>query len=517
MEEKIKKLKNDIEILQNVYDNDMKSGKNEENDQIQANRQKGINKLQEELKEVEIEKLSKLKERKVELEGILKKKESLNKDKEQLEQAIYEMSGENTSAEAKEYENDLGKVNAELDSLKVYEEELNGINAEIGEISEKYNIKENAKENKIYSKESDENANIHHIKMSDGQEVILVEDIYKQNQFNIDGMKTYMYNVIGKEGKAKVVYLDEDLDFDMINKDDKYAYIVRDFLSPARIERLSSQEAKGKGVVDFLYVGNIQKDQESEIGYKRIRYTDDYIYNKISKKEYEFESKNKKELENNIEKYGEDKYRKGLETVTGKLESIINQRPDLYKENIKDENTTNQQNNNTIEKSNIVEPNNNIINRPNIVEPNNNTINRPNTVETNYNSTNKQNTIEQDNKNTSMVEYKKDNRIIAWIKDRFNGIKEKFNSVKERFSKSKNNKEEVELNEVGEAWQDYIDMQEENASKESKAKGFKEGLQVKGQQLKQSKIARKLTRQNEKDKKLVEKHEMQQEDDEIDL
>ena len=176
MEEKIKKLKNDIEILQNVYDNDMKSGKNEENDQIQANRQKGINKLQEELREVEIEKLSKLKERKVELEGILKKKESLNKDKEQLEQAIYEISEENEiqggkivkTQEQVEYENDLGKVNAELDSLKVYEEELNGINAEIGEISEKYNIKENAKENKIYSKESDENANIHHIKMSDG-------------------------------------------------------------------------------------------------------------------------------------------------------------------------------------------------------------------------------------------------------------------------------------------------------------------------------------------------------------
>lgn len=37
MEEKIKKLKNDIEILQNVYDNDIKNGKNEENDQIQAN------------------------------------------------------------------------------------------------------------------------------------------------------------------------------------------------------------------------------------------------------------------------------------------------------------------------------------------------------------------------------------------------------------------------------------------------------------------------------------------------
>ena len=496
---KIEKLRNDIEMLQNVYDNDMQRGKNEENDQIQANRQKGIKKLQEELKEVEIEKLDKLKERKEELEGILKKKESLNKDKEQLEQAIYEMSGENISAEAKEYESDLGKVNAELDSLKVYEEELNEINAEIGEISEKYNIKENAKENEIYSKESDENANIHHIKMSDGQEVILVEDIYNQNQFNIDGKKTYMYNVIGKEGKAKVIYLDEDLDFDMINKDDKYAYIVKDFLSPDRIERLSSQEAKGKGVVDFLYVGNIQKDQESEIGYKKIRYTDDYIYNEISKKEYEFESKNKKEIENRIEKYGEDKYRKeGLERCKSKLESIMNQRPDLYKDNIKDENTTNQQNNNT--------------------------INRPNTVEQNYNSTNKPNTIEQDNKNTSIVEYKKDNKIIAWIKDRFNGIKEKFNSVKEKFSKNRN-----KLDATGQAWQDYINEQEGVTEKESiikYGKEFKESLKYKGQQIKESEIIKKLTKQNEKElqakrfkeaREWANENDKYQEDDERDL
>ena len=69
-------------------------------------------------------------------------------------------------------------------------------------------------------------------------------------------------------------------------------------------------------------------------------------------------------------------------------------------------------------------------------------------------------------------------------------------------------------------------MQEGKTGKESKAKGFKEGLHVKGQQLKQSEIARKLTRQNEKDKKanqfeaakkLVEKHGKQQEEDEIDL
>ncbi len=422
----------------------------------------------------------------------LKKIESLKRDKEHLEEALNERN--NQDYEKQEYKKDLEKINAELDSLKAYEEELNGINAEIGEISEKYNIKDNEKENEIYSKYSDENANIHHIKMDDGQEVILVEDIEDKNQFNIDGMKTYMYNVIGKEDKAKVIYLDEDLDFDMINKDDKYAYIVKDFLSPARIERLSSQEAKGKGVVDFLYVGNIHKDQENEIGYK-IGEARDEIYNKISKKEYEYEIKCKNVLENHV-KNGENEYRKGLEISKNNLESIINQRPDLYKENIKEENTTDQRNSNT--------------------------INRTNTVEQNYNSTNKPNRIE----NTSIVEYKKENRIIAWIKNRFYGIKEKINSIKGRFSKSKNNKEEVELNELGQAWQDYIDMQEGKQGKESKAKRFKEGLHVKGQQLKQSEIARKLTRQNEKDKKsnqfeaakkLVEEHGIQQEDDERDL
>ena len=238
--------------------------------------------------EEEIGKLSKLEERKVLIEEKLKSREILEKDKEHLEEALNERN--NQDYEKQEYKKDLEKINAELDSLKAYEEELNGINAEIGEISEKYNIKDNEKENEIYSKYSDENANIHHIKMDDGQEVILVEDIEDKNQFNIDGMKTYMYNVIGKEDKAKVIYLDEDLDFDMINKDDKYAYIVKDFLSPARIERLSSQEAKGKGVVDFLYVGNIHKDQENEIGYK-IGEARDEIYNKISKKEYEYEIK----------------------------------------------------------------------------------------------------------------------------------------------------------------------------------------------------------------------------------
>ena len=292
---KIEELKNQISEMEKVFDTDYMRGKNEVNDQLQANRQKKINELNGELKEVEIEKLSKLEERKAELEEILKKKESLTKDKEQLEQAIYEMNGENTSVEAKEYSSDLGKVNAELDSLKVYEVKLNGINAEIGEISEKYNIKEQAKENEIYSKVSYEKDNLvdHIIKLSDDDEIVLTEDLIDRAKMNIEGMTTYIYNIKRKDGidfdKKKTIYLDEPIDFDMINKDEKYAYVVKDFLSPNRIERYS-KEAEGKGVVDFLYVGNIQKDAKNEIGYKKRKYfgkDENTIYSKISKREYE--------------------------------------------------------------------------------------------------------------------------------------------------------------------------------------------------------------------------------------
>lgn len=162
MEEKINELQNQIKVLQDAYDNDLKREINEENDQIQANRQKGIHKLQEELKEVEIEKLSNLEERKTEIEEILKKKESLSKDKEQLEQAIYEMNGENEIQDGKltksqeqiEYEKDLEKVNDELNLLEPYDNELSGINNEIGKIKEKYNINEKEKTNTQMNKES---------------------------------------------------------------------------------------------------------------------------------------------------------------------------------------------------------------------------------------------------------------------------------------------------------------------------------------------------------------------------
>ena len=498
---KIEELKNQIKVLQDAYDNDLKREINKENDQIQANRQKGINKLQEELKEVEIEKLSKLEERKAELEEILKKKESLNKDKEQLEQAIYEMNGENTSVEAKEYSSDLGKVNAELDSLKVYEVKLNGINAEIGEISEKYNIKEQAKENEIYSKVSYEKDNLvdHIIKLSDDDEIVLTEDLIDRAKMNIEGMTTYIYNIKRKDGidfdKKKTIYLDEPIDFDMINKDEKYAYVVKDFLSPNRIERYS-KEAEGKGVVDFLYVGNIQKDAKNEIGYKKRKYfgkDENTIYSKISKREYERKLQILNAIEGTIKEYGKSSsVVEKLEMNKSKLESIMKQRPDLYKDSIKDENITNQQSNNTIEKPNIVELNHNTAEKQNTIEENYNTANNPNLIEQNNNT--KSNSIEEDNKNTSLVEYKKENRIIAWIKSRVNNIKEKFNAIKEK------NKE---LDATGQAWQDYIDEQEgTTASKKNK---FIENITQKGklqskeQQAKTFEAVKKWEQKNEEE------------------
>lgn len=281
----------------------------------------------------------------------------------------------------------------------------------------------------------------------------------------------------------------------MINKDEKYAYVVKDFLSPNRIERYS-KEAEGKGVVDFLYVGNIQKDAKNEIGYKKRKYfgkDENTIYSKISKREYERKLQILNAIEGTIKEYGKSSsVVEKLEMNKSKLESIMKQRPDLYKDSIKDENITNQQSNNTIEKPNIVEPNHNTAEKQNTIEENYNTANNPNLIEQNNNT--KSNSIEEDNKNTSLVEYKKENRIIAWIKSRVNNIKEKFNAIKEK------NKE---LDATGQAWQDYIDEQEgTTASKKNK---FIENITQKGklqskkQQAKTFEAVKKWEQKNEEE------------------
>lgn len=505
MEEKIKKLKNDIEILQNVYDNDIKNGKNEENDQIQANRQKGINKLQEELREVEIEKLSKLKERKVELEGILKKKENLNKDKEQLEQAIYEISEENEiqggkivkTQEQVEYENDLGKVNAELASLEPYELELKNVDLEIDKISNKYNLIDYS-DRKMTLNEWRERAAFE-IPYKDykynSDEKITLQDFYKRHveedwsdlllyarmaPDTREFFKKYFPNKVMEKSayfvdicikglkddiqKGRVDYKNQanliwwmdtlesipSVDHDIIKA---YNMQLKENQGNKNfdIDKLSDIQEKLKGIKEQAILGKESYETNHQIG----KSEDEKLVTGDAKLEEKLEENNKTEDNKEVQEEKDDR-----------------SAPKIY---------------NNYEKTNL-SPNNEV----NYTQGTYNE-NRYQPSQNNNNQINKE--------ETAITKYKKDNRIIAWIKDRFNGIKEKFNSVKERFSKSKNNKEEVELNEVGEAWQDYIDMQEGKPGKESKAKGFKEGLQVKGQQLKQSEIARKLTRQNEKDKK----------------
>ena len=507
---RIEEIKNQISKMNEVFETDFSRGKNEINDQLQANRQKKINELNEELKEVEIEKLSKLEERKVELEGILKKKESLNKDKEQLEQAIYEMSGEKISAEAKEYERDLGKVNAELASLEPYELELKDVDLEIDKISNKYNLIDYS-DRKMTLNEWRERASFATSLDDSSDEKITLQDFYKKQVKEdysdlllyarmapdtreffkkyfpnkvmeksayfadscIKGMKDDIQKGrIDYKNQANLVWWMDTLEsIPSVDHNIIKAYSIQLKENQANtnfdIDKLSDIQEKLKGIKEQAILGKEAYETNHQIG----KSEDEKLVTGDAKLEEKLEENNKTEDNKEVQEEKDDR-----------------SAPKIY---------------NNYEKTNL-SPNNEV----NYTQGTYNE-NRYQPSQNNNNQINKE--------ETAITKYKKDNRIIAWIKDRFNGIKEKFNSVKERFSKSKNNKEEVELNEVGEAWQDYIDMQEENASKESKAKGFKEGLQVKGQQLKQSKIARKLTRQNEKDKKLVEKHEMQQEDDEIDL
>lgn len=494
---RIEEIKNQISKMNEVFETDFSRGKNEINDQLQANRQKKINELNEELKEVEIEKLSKLEERKVELEGILKKKESLNKDKEQLEQAIYEMSGEKTSAEAKEYERDLGKVNAELASLEPYELELKNVDLEIDKISNKYNLIDYS-DRKMTLNEWRERAAFE-IPYKDykynSDEKITLQDFYKRHveedwsdlllyarmaPDTREFFKKYFPNKVMEKSayfvdscikglkddiqKGRVDYKNQANLIWWMDTLESIPSVDHDIIKACNIQlkenqgnknfdidKLSDIQEKLKGIKEQAILGKEAYETNHQIG----KSEDEKLVTGDAKLEEKLEENNKTEDNKEVQ---EEKYDRSA--------------PKIY---------------NNYEKTNL-SPNNEV----NYTQGTYNE-NRYQPSQNNNNQINKE--------ETAITKYKKDNRIIAWIKDRFNGIKEKFNSVKERFSKSKNNKEEVELNEVGEAWQDYIDMQEGKPGKESKAKRFKEGLQVKGQQLKQSEIARKLTRQNEKDKK----------------
>ena len=79
------------------------------------------------------------------------------------------------------------------------------------------------------------------------------------------------------------------------------------------------------------------------------------------------------------------------------------------------------------------------------------------------------------NEQQNIEEQTTDEKSLAVIPERkgfINWVKEKFNSIKEFFSKNKSN--DIELDETGQAWQDYIDAQEgnENKTETSKRESF---------------------------------------------
>lgn len=478
--QRIEQINKQIEEMQSVYDRDVNNGV-QETDQIQQNRKKRIEQLNGELKDVELGKLDSLKNRKQEIEGILKRKESLNKDKEQIEKAISEIEGKSEIKDGKlvkpqeltEYEGDLDRINTELASFEKYETELENINKEIGNLTDKY----------PYSKNEYGN---HEIKLSDNKTIFL-SDVEKNDTRNVDDMKGYMCAIYenGELITDKTIYLDQELDFEKINEDKGYADVVKDFLSPDRIEKYS-KEAEGKGVVDSVYIGHIVPDSENSFGYKKRRYIgepENEIYNKISKQEYKSASVLHDYLVENAKKgniTNQETLTKQIKDYENKLESIRKQRPDLYDKVIQ---TEPQQ---KIENQNKVSEPTKVVNIPDEVmhgnpqkamENENIRAGAPvgQKVGNRLDGQRYQPTRDTYNEQPNVEEQETEEQSLTVVPERkgfINWVKEKFNSIKEFFSKNKSN--DIELDETGQAWQDYIDAQEgnENKTETSKRESF---------------------------------------------
>lgn len=480
--QRLEQISKQIEEMQSIYDRDVSNGV-KDSDQIQQNRKRIIDQLKDELKEIAQGELDFLENKKREIENTLVRIESLKKDKEQVVKAISEINGQSEIIDGKlvetpelsEYKSDLEKIENELASLENNEKDLNGVNKEINTLKDKYGLEG------IYRKDSDEYVNLHHIKMSDDYEVVLMEDLKNHDNINVDGMKTYVYSVIGKEGelrdKRKFINLDQDLDFEKINNDKSYADSVKDFLAPERIERYS-KESEGKGVVDYVYVGNLQGEQEKA------------IYDKLSKKEYEYISNRIEKIQDSIEKYGNDKYndnwQKALEKEENKLESIKSQRPDLYD---KEKN----------EETKDVKPERDA-----------------DVLYEDLYHTSGEVFVEQP-KDEEQIKDEKSLTVMPEKKGILNWFKEKFSKIKEFVTRNKS--KDDELDENGQAWQDYVDTQDEKENQDyTSLKDIKD------------KFINSITRDNklkeEQQKKAFEtvkkweqqnKKELEQEDDERDL
>lgn len=434
--QEIEELNKQIDEMQKIYDNDLKRGVNEENDQIQANRIKKIHELEDKLddkiEEKEIAKLDELNKRKEELENKLEKKLIL---KEYRKQAEEEMNKQKAgSKEYQEAEKDVEKINEEILSLNEYEEELNNVIFEINLIREKYNIEQEAPkgedEQDIYNKSNNQ------IKLSDEYSIHITNERTIDKMNKINGLFNYGYSILDKNGdlvkEEKNIYLDELLDLDRINKDEKYAEAVKNFLSPERIKKLE-KENEGKGVVDSLYVGKLEKNTENNYVEKMYTGEDlDRVYDKLSKSECE----NKQELAEDLSLLQKESYsdsrQKLIEKLQKEVKQIKSERPDLYKKKLP-----------------------NKINIPSLHIPKVSKANKEDksTVSNLINS--KQESKTEDNK--SLIDVKKENKFINFIKNIIS-------KVKNKFSKSKNKQE---LDFEGQAWMDLIEQQEENKDKKN--------------------------------------------------
>lgn len=434
IDQEIEELNKQIDEMQKIYDNDLKRGVNEENDQIQANRIKKIHELEDKLddktEEKEIAKLDELNKRKEELEKKLEKKLILKEYRKQAEEEMVKQKA--GSKEYQEAEKDVEKINEEILSLNEYEEELNNVIFEINLIKEKYNIKQEAEQeeeenpdiNDIYNKSNNQ------IKFSDEYSIHITNERTIDKMNKINGLFNYGYSILDKNGELvseeKNIYLDELLDLDRINKDEKYAEAVKSFLSPERIKKLE-KEAEGKGVVDSLYIGKLEKNTEDN--YEEKMYTGedlDRVYDKLSKSECE----KKQELAEDLNLLQKESYsasrQKLIEKLQEEVKQIKSERPDLYKKKL-----------------------HNKINIPSLSIPKVQKANKEekstasNLINGNQKSENKD--------NTSLIDVNKENKFISFIKNIIS-------KVKNKFSKSK---DKQELDFEGQAWMDLIEQQEE--------------------------------------------------------
>ena len=164
-EEKIKEIEKQIGGIQEIYANDLERGKSIENDQIQANRKNKIDKLQAELKIAEINKEEKIKEIEKQIGGIqeiyandLERGKSIENDQIQANRQHKIIKLQDEIEKIKTNESDKKEKNVIDNSIKNnFINLMNGKNVETDKVRGK--VADSLFENESFSKEEIEEAN----------------------------------------------------------------------------------------------------------------------------------------------------------------------------------------------------------------------------------------------------------------------------------------------------------------------------------------------------------------------